>query len=167
MTVLFLDFDGVLHPPEVHNTTDGPELMTPGRLFMHAHILQEILGYHPEVRIVLSTSWVGRLGFDRTKAYLPPKLQARVIGTTHRDTRQVGTYSFDSRDRMTRFQQIWRNVYRQQIENWVALDDLHGSTEVWPAGFEDHLILCSGTMGLGDLDVQAALNTALMERQWD
>ena len=33
-TVLFLDFDGVLHPDEVYLTRRGPELRAPGELFM-------------------------------------------------------------------------------------------------------------------------------------
>jgi hypothetical protein len=166
MTILFLDFDGVLHPLEVQNTSDGPELMMPGRLFMHAPHLAATLGYHPEVQIVLSTSWVSRLGYESTLNYMPAALRLRVIGTTHRDMRQVGTYSFDSQDRMTRFQQIWSYVYSHQIKNWLALDDLHSNTEPWPAEHRNHLILCNGKTGLGDPEVQAALNTAFLERQY-
>jgi hypothetical protein len=166
MTILFLDFDGVLHPPEVHNTSDGPELLTHGKLFMHARHLEDTLGYHPEVKIVLSTSWVCRMGNEATLSYMPAKLRARVVGTTWRETQQVGTYSFDSQDRMTRFQQIWSYVYSHQIKNWLALDDLHSNTEQWPSEHKNHLILCNGKTGLGDAEVLAALNTALLERQY-
>lgn len=166
MTILFLDFDGVLHPPEVHNTPDGPELLTHGKLFMHARHLEDTLGYHPEVKIVLSTSWVSRMGYEVTLSYMPAKLRASVVGTTWRESQQVGTYSFDSQDRMTRFQQIWSYVYSHQIKNWLALDDLHSNTEQWPSEHKNHLILCNGALGLGDQEVQAALNTALLERQW-
>lgn len=166
MTILFLDFDGVLHPPEVHNTSDGPELLTHGKLFMHVRHLEDTLGYHPEVKIVLSTSWVSRMGYEATLSYMPVKLRARVVGTTWRETQQVGTYSFDSQDRMTRFQQIWSYVYSHQIKNWLALDDLHSNTEQWPSEHKNHLILCNGKTGLGDAEVLAALNTALLERQY-
>jgi hypothetical protein len=166
MTILFLDFDGVLHPPEVHNTSDGPELLTHGKLFMHARHLEDTLGYHPEVKIVLSTSWVSRMGYEATLSYMPAKLRARVVGTTWRETQQVGTYSFDSQDRMTRFQQIWAYVSRNSVLHWVALDDLYSGTELWPAEHQDQLILCNSNLGLGDQEVQKALNTVLTERQW-
>jgi len=166
MIILFLDFDGVLHPPEVHNTHDAPELLTHGKIFMHARHLEDTLGYHPEVKIVLSTSWVSRMGYEATLSYMPAKLRARVVGTTWRESQQVGTYSFDSQDRMTRFQQIWSYVYSHQIKNWLALDDLHSNTEQWLSEHKNHLILCNGKTGLGDAEVLAALNTALLERQY-
>ncbi len=37
--ILFLDFDGVLHPDAVYLTRRGVELRAPGELFMWAPIL--------------------------------------------------------------------------------------------------------------------------------
>ena len=56
--VLFLDFDGVLHPDAAFRTRRGIELRAPGKLMMHAETLENILLDYPEVRICLSTSWV-------------------------------------------------------------------------------------------------------------
>ena len=41
--VLFLDFDGVLHPDDVYRTRHGLELRAPGALMMHAPLLVELL----------------------------------------------------------------------------------------------------------------------------
>ena len=44
--ILFLDFDGVLHP----NSDDSEH-------FSCAPLLWELLRRHPDVRVVLSTGW--------------------------------------------------------------------------------------------------------------
>ena len=41
--VLFLDFDGVLHPDAAFRTRRGIELRAPGELMMHAKTLENIL----------------------------------------------------------------------------------------------------------------------------
>jgi hypothetical protein len=167
MTTLYLDFDGVLHLDHVHNVDGRPELGVPGLLFQHAPILEEALGYHPEVKIVLSTSWVGTFGFEATLAYFPPRIRERVTGATWREPQQVGMYSMDRFSDLTRFQQIMSHVTANRITNWLALDDLHSNSQGWPDGYRKHLILCHPDKGLGDPEVQAALNTALAERQYD
>lgn len=82
--ILFLDYDGVLHSSEVYLVRRQPVLRDePGMtLFQHAPLLIEALASRPDIKIVLSTSWVARLGYDRAKGYLPVALQARVIGAT-------------------------------------------------------------------------------------
>ena len=56
--ILYLDFDGVLHPDEVYIVKDKVVLRAEGRLFMWADRLAEALADRPAVRVVLSTSWV-------------------------------------------------------------------------------------------------------------
>ncbi|MDQ5877834.1 MAG: hypothetical protein QG638_566 [Pseudomonadota bacterium] len=71
--ILFLDFDGVLHSSEVYLIRRQPVLRAEEgmTLFQHAPLLVDALAERPDIRIVLSTSWVARLGFDRTKAFIP------------------------------------------------------------------------------------------------
>lgn len=158
---LFLDIDGVLHADSVYRGKLGLELRAPGHLLMHAHILIAILGRYPEVDIVLSTSWVRMLGYDRTLSRLPRELQERVIGATwHRHMKRDG---YDLFSDISRFQQIYLHVRRNSINKWVAIDDLHSGTEEWPEGFRDHLVLCDGLIGLGDNKVAEELNTMLAE----
>lgn len=84
--ILFLDFDGVLHPGEVYLRNGTPALDEQGELFMWAPILEEILADFPAVRVVLSTTWVVHLGFERARKRLPATLQRRVIGATWHTT---------------------------------------------------------------------------------
>ena len=157
---LFLDLDGVLHPDAVYRGKHGLELRAPGYLMMHAHILARILDRHPQVDIVLSTSWVRELGYDKTLSKLPESIRERVIGATwHRKMKTESGY--DAFSYMTRFEQIQRHVRRNAVQRWIALDDLHSGTEDWPAEFQDHLILCQQDLGLGDPAVQERLNQAL------
>lgn len=52
--ILFLDFDGVLHPDAVYLRLNGEiELRAPGALFMWAPALVDALEAHPQIRIVL------------------------------------------------------------------------------------------------------------------
>jgi len=81
--VLFLDFDGVLHPDAVFMTQNGPTLRAEGSLFMWSDLLVEALEDFPHVQVVLSTSWVRHLGFSRARSYLPARLKARVICEFH------------------------------------------------------------------------------------
>lgn len=55
--ILFLDFDGVLHPDAAFLVKGRPTLKAEGQLFMWAPLLVDVLADFPEVQIVLSTSW--------------------------------------------------------------------------------------------------------------
>jgi hypothetical protein len=86
MDVLFLDFDGVLHPGDVwyESATRQVTLRTPEHeLFESLPILIEAIKPYPVLKIVLSTSWVRTYGFEQTREFLPTILQARVIGATY------------------------------------------------------------------------------------
>lgn len=54
--ILFLDFDGVLHPDAVYLTRHGVELRAEGELFMWAPILEKLLDDCPHIKVVLTTS---------------------------------------------------------------------------------------------------------------
>lgn len=62
--ILFLDYDGVLHPVDAYLEKGRPVLRAEGELFMWAPLLIGTLTEHPHVRIVLSTSWVRELRFN-------------------------------------------------------------------------------------------------------
>jgi hypothetical protein len=71
--ILFLDFDGVLHPDPCFDEA---------RLFERAPLLAAALGLFPEVAVVLSTSWRTQCAFDQLLAGLPAGLRERVIDVT-------------------------------------------------------------------------------------
>lgn len=164
MTILFLDFDGVLHPSSVYLRSGRPVLESggAGELFMWADILESVLDDRQQsddnIRIVLSTNWCRRLGWQRTRDALPEGLRWRVIGSTYHSQAR------DWYDNVTRYAQICRYLARRQsAEPWLALDDLHEGDEIadWAAINRDRLILTDPDRGLSDPAAVAALRAAL------
>ncbi|MGA4475755.1 HAD domain-containing protein [Ectopseudomonas chengduensis] len=158
--VVFLDFDGVLHPDSVFLIGKEPKLRGNGQLFMWAPLLTEILMEFPHVKIVLSTSWVRHLGFHRTRNQLPPVIQNRIIGSTWHSEMARGWADQDWWDKSTRHDQICRYVARAHLPNWLAIDD---DPAGWPHDALNQLILCDGSLGLGDVNTAAQLKARLNE----
>lgn len=150
--VLYLDFDGPLHPWPVYRTPDGIELRAEGALFMHASVLTAVLTPYPDVRIVLSTSWVVTQGLEAACAYLPPALKERVIGGTWEP--ELDEFDPMSWRRLTRYEQIHRHALRHQQTHWLALDDDNGG---WPDSELVKLVHCHNMRGLGDLTTREQL----------
>lgn len=143
MTILFLDFDGVLHPDEAYFVRGKVvQLRADGHtLFEHAELLAEVLDAHQDVHVVLSTSWVQALGFNAAKARLPEQLQARIMGSTWHSA--GNKYEWNA---LTRYQQIMRYVLRHNVQDWLAIDnDDYG----WPANKRHLLVHTDDWMGLG------------------
>ena len=89
MKILFLDFDGVLHPFNVRFNEDLELALECDdkslSLFCWAPLLESILNdVDPEgsIKIVLSTTWAHRFGWEESAKRLTPALQSRVIGGT-------------------------------------------------------------------------------------
>jgi hypothetical protein len=158
--ILFLDFDGVLHQDAVFRPHNRPlELRAEGTLMMHSFILEKILSDFPAVDLVLSTSWVRELGYQRTLKKIPESLRQRVKGATwHKAMRQGGIDPFSY---WNRFEQIHSHVRRNGIKQWIALDDLHSGEEGWPEEHRQHLVLCRHEIGIADPAVQAELRQKL------
>lgn len=143
---IFLDYDGVLHgggatrhrkPPNIR-----PELPD-HELFEHLPILESLLEPYPTVRLVLSTSWVRELDFDRAKGYLTPGLRQRVIGATYH-RRLMLRRDFDD---TPRYAQILQDVERRRPHRWLAIDDEFG--EGVPRWAWAHFVQTPSTLGLG------------------
>jgi hypothetical protein len=119
--LLLLDFDGVLHHENVRwDQTRGLYLEAPERysLFQHAALLEEVLAPHPEVAIVLSTSWVRMYGISETAKRLPQALRDRVVGATF--SPEIHQDAFAA---MPRGLQVLSDVQRRQPRDWLAVDD--------------------------------------------
>jgi hypothetical protein len=154
--VCYCDFDGVTHDDAVYATRQGGILMrTPGRtLFEWLPVLEELLAPYPDVKIVLSTSWVRVKGFDFAKRQLTPGLQARVIGATFYE-RETRKFDFDN---MSRGMHICADVRRRRPTRWFAIDN---DDYAWPAGCRDNLIKTEDRLGLSDPGVQDAIRKVL------
>lgn len=155
---LFLDFDGVLHPDAVFLSSKGPMLNGPGDLFMWSSHLSGVLASFPSVSLVLSTSWVRHLGFNRAVKALPPAIATRVIGATWHSTMEKGWLDEQKWDGSTRYNQICRYAARANLSNWVALDD---DTEGWLMDSRQRLVACDPTLGMSDINTQQNLATSL------
>lgn len=158
--ILFLDYDGVLHPDEVYLTKRGPVLRTDGELFMWAPLLTDLLDDFPSVRVVLSTSWVRRLGFRRALSFLPIAIQARVIGATWHSQMSKGLAGESGWDSRTRYGQIARYVARSQLSSWLAIDD---DSLGWPPEAETHLLRCDPAHGISQRGLLDELDRKLKE----
>jgi hypothetical protein len=157
--ILFMDFDGVLHPDAVFLGRSGPVLRSDGQLFMWAGLLEAELAPFPDVRIVLSTSWVRQLGFARAKTQLPASLEARIVGSTWHSS--MGKDWADSVwwDQATRHGQILKYAARSSVSNWLALDD---DVEGWASGDRDKLRATTPERGISNMDTLIELRAKLI-----
>ena len=180
MTILFLDFDGVLHADDVYRSKSGIALKSGGTLFEHAAILVAAIEHfsdnfseqkstqkntqknepHPNVEIVLSTSWVRELGFKRAKKYLPPSLQSRVTGATYHSSFELddGLVPQTPWRLLNRYEQIARHVLKHNIKDWLAVDN---DNEGWPEMLAHRLVHTDDDLGLGELAAQQRLMLVL------
>jgi len=154
--ILFLDFDGVLHPDAVYLRQSGHiELRAEGALFMWADRLTTALEPYPDARIVLSTSWARHLGFSRARKALPADLAARVVGATWHSAMGKGWPDYIPWDNQTRFEQIAAYLSRLPAPvPWLAIDD---DDRGWPNTQRSNLVHTDGMLGLSAADAQAEL----------
>lgn len=153
--LLFLDYDGVLHPDAVYLSRRGIELRAAGSLFMWAPQLIEALADHPDIRIVLSTSWVRNLGFDRARRALPTELRHQVIGATWHSAMSRTWPDYIPWDAQTRREQIAAYLSRlNEPVRWLAIDD---DVRGWPSADREQLIQTDPNTGLADTEVMSEL----------
>ena len=128
--LLFLDFDGVLHPSTV--TAEQP-LFCRAALLVEASALAQL-----DFDIVISSSWRHHFSLQALLEPLPSAIREKVVGTT--GPAHIGKWS--------RFQEIQR--YRMQHGNppWRALDD---SRYEFPPDCAE-LIWCNPNYGLVEAD---------------
>lgn len=148
--IVFLDFDGVLHPEDVRLIQGRIVLMPDGHnLFEHADLLAEHLAPRDDIDIVLSTTWVMRKSFDFAKSRLPEALQRKVIGATYHSSMASDAWGISGYGwlNQTRYQQIGRYVRRHRVEEWLALDD---DDSGWPDAMRHRLVKCDEWGGIGE-----------------
>lgn len=158
--ILYLDYDGVLHPPDVRATAAEPlrpRVYEKGQptdrlLFEHASLLVTILAAFPEVRISLATSWVRTLGYEFAVQQLPPALRTRVVGTIW----QGWMLKFPP---PRRYDAISVDADERGVGRWLALDD---DVEGWPAD-RRHLLVAPKNLwqGLSQPGLADELSAAL------
>jgi hypothetical protein len=144
--ILFLDYDGVLHPDPCSDAS---------RLFEQAPRLEQALSGFGEVALVLSTAWRQGRPYDQLLAPLPPALREMAIGITPNFSNFAPRAELVPYRRQAECVQ-WLLENHLQDEAWLALDDR-------PSGFTpycENLIGCDPRHGL-DAAVCARLRSAL------
>ena len=136
--LLFLDFDGVLHPTSV--TESKP-------LFCREHVLQATLA-GTDCEIVISSSWRHHHIPQELLARLSPAIRVRVVGFT--GNAHIGKWP--------RYQEIKNYLMDNGNPSWRALDD---SRNEFPPGCAQ-LLWCNPNRGIEGPQV-TALNKWLQD----
>ncbi len=146
MRVVYLDFDGVLHPADVWLEKGGymrlGTLYQGHALFEHAELLAALLEPHDDVKVVLSTSWVWGLGFNQALAHLPKRLSVKVVGATFDPERHGSGFAA-----VARGYQVQGDAQKRRLSDWIALDD---DARDWPLEDLHRLVPTDPVLGLGE-----------------
>jgi hypothetical protein len=156
-SLLYLDFDGLLHHENVRIGPDGvPFLVAPPRyrLFQHVQLLEELLAPFPAVRIILSTTWVLRVGAEAAANRLPESLRARVVGTFVPLDAPADFWH------MPKGLLVAEDVERRCPVAWLALDD---DQVGWPAWALPNVVFSDPYEGISPPKVKAAIRRKLTE----
>jgi len=132
--ILFLDFDGVLHPDPCFDEA---------RLFEQAPRLARAVEPFPEVAVVLSTSWRTLRTLAELVAPLPSSLRERVIDVTPPLSLEGTPASLVPYRRQAECMQ-WLRASGEEHRPWLALDDRASLF----APYCRQLILCESPQGL-------------------
>ncbi|WP_019140460.1 HAD domain-containing protein [Noviherbaspirillum massiliense] len=145
MRVIFLEFDGVLHP------ASAASRFVPARplkravqqawLFRWAWILDELLEAHADVGIVVHSNWRMLAADEELQSFLGP-LGRRFLGSTPRGSKWEG---------------VSHVVQHNQLRHYRILDH---APQAFPAGLPE-LIACDPEMGLRAFGVRQQLQSWL------
>lgn len=146
--ILFLDFDGVLHPEGEDHIHNG------GVDFCFLPRLEALLREFPHVRIVISSSWREQLAYRTLLKPFSDDIRVRIIGAT--PPREFGLpHPFAHREGEIL---AWLQLHDAVDESWVALDDA-----AWQFDrCKDHLVVCGSFIGFDD-KASAALRARFEE----
>jgi len=144
--ILFLDYDGVLHPDPCTDAT---------RLFENAPRLARVLEGFPGVGIVLSTSWRTVRSERELLDPLPAIVRERVLGATPRCSDFTPSPALLPYRRHAECLQ-WLEEHGMAACPWWALDD----RVEWFQPYCENLIACNPRIGLDDR-VAARLHSVL------
>lgn len=132
--ILFLDFDGVLHPLHRRET------------FTRMALLDALLADFPDIEIALTTSWRQIYPLEALRMLLSPTIASRVISLTPSfppgHIRDPAHPACPAREYECR---VWLQANGRESEPWLALDDD-------PDAFSTTapVVWCDGRIGLSE-----------------
>lgn len=132
--VLFLDFDGVMHPEFCHES----------KHFVHLKNFEAVMRAAPHVELVISSTWRHKRSLEELKALFSDDVATRIIGTTplYAQLENIpDTLQGYEREAECRF---WLRQHGRAAQEWLALDDR--SWNFRP--FNSNVLLVDGNVGL-------------------
>lgn len=135
--LLFLDFDGVLHP----KGAGGPRFT---RLPLFEAFLREPAAQ--DVRLVISSTWRQAYGLPKLRQFFSTDIADRILGATP----TLASY----RTEFERGEEIEAWLSKHPSQPWAALDD---DSEGFAPRLRPRLVLCNGTRGLDREDLMKVL----------
>jgi len=151
--ILFLDFDGVLHP----RYENGPVPVEAA--FCHLPRFEAVMHDFPEVQIVISSTWREQFSLDKLRTWFSADIAARIVGATP----IVPADHPGSLERRESEIVAWLVEQGRSSEPWLALDD-----STWQFRYcRDHLVACTSYVGLdgrAEARLRAALRSALSDK---
>jgi hypothetical protein len=149
--ILFLDYDGVLHPDPCPDER---------RLFENAHRLARVMEDFPEVGIVLSTSWRNVRPEKDLLGPLPSLLRDRILGSTPKFSDCFAAAARIPYRRHAECEQ-WLQTHCMADARWWALDD----RAEWFAPYCENLLECDSWRGFDDRMSARLHSTLSLARQ--
>lgn len=130
MRVIFLDFDGVLHPVEAGSL--GLEY------FCWLPVLYELLAKHADVRVVVHSTWRYEYSDEQLQTLLGP-VGTKFVGSTPRGPRELAIETVLQANK--------------SIRHHLVLDDAREEF----SGTRVNLVLTDSQLGLSDKRAQKAI----------
>ncbi len=144
--ILFLDFDGVLHPEHEREPTPAEQV------FCHLPRFEAVMRDFPAVEIVISSMWRYEFTLNELRKRFSPDIAARIVGMTPESERMDGYLPARREGEIL----DWIIANSREGVPWVALDDAE-----WQ--FQQHrerLVACAWYVGL-DEGAEIRLRAAL------
>ena len=135
--ILFLDFDGVLHPEPCYRDEE---------LFCRRDLFESVVRDFPQLEIVISSTWRANRDLETLQGFFSPDVARCIVGVTpsFRDLQElVGVIGW-----YLRHVEIegWLRQQQRAHEPWIALDD----RAYWFKPFIPNLVQCDGNTGLDE-----------------
>ena len=119
--IVFLDFDGVVHPEQIRRTSD---------LFCRLHLIEAVLREFPAVEIVISSAWRVEYANDELavcnlRENFSSDIAPRVVGVTPVFMKFMDKDSHEVLSSFTRHWECeaWMGAHRPPGTRWMAMDD--------------------------------------------
>ena len=145
MAIIFLDFDGVLHPADYlsFKTINDELVLASDARFCWVEDLWNLI-HNFDCHLVIHSSWRNSYTLEQLRNLLPVELGKRVVAITAGDNRH---------------QSILGYVEKSGVESYIILDD---AADEYPSECIE-LLLCKDNMGISSPEIQNKLTQFLEE----